>query len=254
VRTRSSLRSLCRSFSFAPLGLALVPLSTHRLRRGLHSCAASRLDSVSPAHFSDNDPAMTQTPPGLESLIPRFPALKRWAMFGRPSGAGFSCVSFHWIVQKLVLTHTLKRWATQNPIRSHTYIWSTLVPKSNSRGRGRPRHTKSRLFCGTQRRGSEPRPFRTTSQSHAAGGRGIPSLRLPLGFAGGFGKTGQDLTSKNTTLGWGQPRKDVASRNREDCALLTSFLPWLPLSFLPTSLPSLGGSHGKPCRFDAKVT
>src|SRR6266496_2401136 len=43
-----SLRSLCRSFSFAPLGLALVPLSTHGLRRGLNSCAASRLNSVSP--------------------------------------------------------------------------------------------------------------------------------------------------------------------------------------------------------------
>src|ERR1019366_3324863 len=36
---------------------------------------------------------------------------QRWAKFGRPSGAGFWGVSFHWIVQKLVLTHTLKRWA-----------------------------------------------------------------------------------------------------------------------------------------------
>jgi outer membrane lipopolysaccharide assembly protein LptE/RlpB len=29
-------------------------------------------------------------PPGLESVLPRFPALKRWAKFGRPSGAAFS--------------------------------------------------------------------------------------------------------------------------------------------------------------------
>ena len=31
------------AFSFAPWGLALDPHSTHGLRRGLHSCAASRL-------------------------------------------------------------------------------------------------------------------------------------------------------------------------------------------------------------------
>ena len=30
-------------FSFAPLGLAFIPFSTHALRRGLHSCAALRL-------------------------------------------------------------------------------------------------------------------------------------------------------------------------------------------------------------------
>jgi hypothetical protein len=28
-------------------------------------------------------------PPGLESVVPLFPALKRWAKLGRPSGAGF---------------------------------------------------------------------------------------------------------------------------------------------------------------------
>ena len=28
-------------------------------------------------------------PPGLESFVPPSPALKRWAKFGRPSGAGF---------------------------------------------------------------------------------------------------------------------------------------------------------------------
>jgi len=28
-------------------------------------------------------------PPGLESLAPLFPALKRWAKVGSPSGAGF---------------------------------------------------------------------------------------------------------------------------------------------------------------------
>ena len=29
-------------------------------------------------------------PPGLESFFSLFPALKRWAKFGRPSGSGFS--------------------------------------------------------------------------------------------------------------------------------------------------------------------
>jgi hypothetical protein len=37
------LRSLCRSLSFAPLGLALISIHAHGLRRGLHSYSASRL-------------------------------------------------------------------------------------------------------------------------------------------------------------------------------------------------------------------
>jgi hypothetical protein len=32
-------------------------------------------------------------PPGLESFSLLFPALKRWAKFGRPSGAGFSLLT-----------------------------------------------------------------------------------------------------------------------------------------------------------------
>jgi len=32
-------------------------------------------------------------PPGLESFLPVFPALKHWAKLGRPSGAGFSTLS-----------------------------------------------------------------------------------------------------------------------------------------------------------------
>jgi hypothetical protein len=34
-------------------------------------------------------------PPGLDSLLSLFPALKRWAKFGRPSGAELSGISFH---------------------------------------------------------------------------------------------------------------------------------------------------------------
>src|ERR1019366_3588171 len=50
-------------------------------------------------------------PPGLESFFPLFPALKRWAKFGRPSGAAFSCAWFHQTGRKRVLTHALERWA-----------------------------------------------------------------------------------------------------------------------------------------------
>ncbi len=50
---------------------------------------------------------------GTCSVFPLYPALKRRAILKRPSGAGFSCVSFHPVARKLVLTHTLKRWATQ---------------------------------------------------------------------------------------------------------------------------------------------
>src|ERR1039458_5600555 len=121
VRNRSSLRSLCRSFSFAPSGLAQLRLATHGLRRGLHSYAASRLDAVSLIHFSDDHRAMTQTPPGLESFLPLFPALKRWAKLGRPSGAAFSCAWFHQAVRKRVLTHTLKRCSTQKQVRHRLF-------------------------------------------------------------------------------------------------------------------------------------
>ena len=50
-------------------------------------------------------------PPGLDSLVPLSPALKRWAKLVRPSGAAFSSSSFHRIAKTSVLTHTLKRWA-----------------------------------------------------------------------------------------------------------------------------------------------
>ena len=43
----------------------------------------------------------------------------------------------------------------------------------------------------------------------------------------------------------------------QNCSLLSSFLPWLPLIISanqPTSLASLGGSHGKLRRVDAKPT
>src|ERR1017187_3807541 len=54
-----------------------------------------------------------RVPPGLRSFFPLFPALKRWAKLVRPSGAAFSSSSFHRIAKTSVLTHTLKRCATQ---------------------------------------------------------------------------------------------------------------------------------------------
>ena len=43
---------------------------------------------------------MTQTPPGLELFLPLYPALKRWAKLGRPSGAG-------WLDSRLTLPDSL---------------------------------------------------------------------------------------------------------------------------------------------------
>src|ERR1039457_2178639 len=60
-------------------------------------------------------------PPGLESFLPLFPALKRWAKLGRPSGAAFSCAWFHQTVRKRVLTHTLKRCSTQNQVQHRVF-------------------------------------------------------------------------------------------------------------------------------------
>jgi len=36
-------------------------------------------------------------PTGLESFLPLYPALKRWAKLGRPFGAGFFAIPFHQI-------------------------------------------------------------------------------------------------------------------------------------------------------------
>ena len=44
-------------------------------------------------------------PPGLESFLPLSPALKRWAKFERPSGAGFPESSFPWPAQKQIPAH-----------------------------------------------------------------------------------------------------------------------------------------------------
>src|ERR1035438_1935329 len=72
--TRSSLRSLCRSCSFAPSGLCHVPLPAHGLRRWVHSCAASRPLIEPVLHFSNAKSAIAQTPPGLGGFFPLFPS------------------------------------------------------------------------------------------------------------------------------------------------------------------------------------
>jgi hypothetical protein len=48
----------------------------------------------------------------LNHLYPLFPALKRWAKLGRPSGAGFSDILFCWLSE-------LFCWLTENEF-SHT--------------------------------------------------------------------------------------------------------------------------------------
>ena len=60
-------------------------------------------------------------PPGLESLSPLFPALKRWAKLGRPSGAGFPDIRCHWIAPKRVLrTESSFGFSPYPPERTHT--------------------------------------------------------------------------------------------------------------------------------------
>ncbi len=50
-------------------------------------------------------------PPGLESLLPASPALKRWAKLERPSGAGLSESSVASLARERVLSPVLKDWA-----------------------------------------------------------------------------------------------------------------------------------------------
>src|ERR1035441_10610584 len=64
-------------------------------------------------------------PPGLESILPFYPALKRWAKLGRPFGAAFSCAWFHQTVRKRVLTHTLE--ALRHP-KSGATLSSSAAP------------------------------------------------------------------------------------------------------------------------------
>jgi len=47
-------------------------------------------------------------PPGLESSLSLFPALKRRAIVSRPSGARINAILSHRFGQNLVLAHTLK--------------------------------------------------------------------------------------------------------------------------------------------------
>ena len=60
---------VCVIAVLSPLGLAHLPLGTHTLRCGLHSCAASRLSTAALLHFFSGREAMTQTPPGLSHLF-----------------------------------------------------------------------------------------------------------------------------------------------------------------------------------------
>ena len=91
VRELGRPSGICVVASLSPLrGLLNSHWATHGLRRGLHSCAASRLGTGRQSHFLRHNRAMAQTPPGLESFLPLSPAVKRWAKLGRPSGAAFS--------------------------------------------------------------------------------------------------------------------------------------------------------------------
>jgi branched-chain amino acid transport system substrate-binding protein len=84
-------------------------------------------------------------PPGLESILPFYPALKRWAKLGRPSGAAFSCAWFHQTVRKGVLTHTLKRCATLVAVLASAALAQTPSScgcGSNPPGRPAPRSLK----------------------------------------------------------------------------------------------------------------
>jgi DNA-binding response OmpR family regulator len=75
-------------------------------------------------------------------MSPTFPALKRWAKLVRPSGTGLSVISFHRIVGKLVLAHTLKRWAElgrrSGPLRNPICSWYRIETFPSYNGRVKP--------------------------------------------------------------------------------------------------------------------
>jgi hypothetical protein len=53
--------------------------------------------------------------------LPTFPGAEAPGISGRPSGAGFSSVSFHRLARQRVLTHTLKRCAAQNRLHRRLF-------------------------------------------------------------------------------------------------------------------------------------
>src|SRR6185437_14562806 len=55
------LKRLCQNSSFAPLGLRFVPLFTRGSRRGLHSSAATRLNSLPSLQFCECSRVTTRT-------------------------------------------------------------------------------------------------------------------------------------------------------------------------------------------------
>src|ERR1039457_4595337 len=69
-------------------------------------------------------------PPGLESFLPLFPALKRCAKLGRPSGAGFPANPFHLVARKRVLGHTLKGLSSALQERPAHPLPIRLLPRS----------------------------------------------------------------------------------------------------------------------------
>src|SRR5450759_2572450 len=87
-RLKGAFREYFRGWS-----LPAAAKAGHRDRRVIAALKRVRENSV--------------VPPGLESFLPLFPALKRRAIGRRPSGAGSFCAWFHQIVRKRVLPHTL---------------------------------------------------------------------------------------------------------------------------------------------------
>jgi len=74
-------------------------------------------------------------PSGTGSVIPLYPALKRWAKFARPSGAKFLGMAFHRIVRNPVLTHTLEaapfRGKSRGSRSSESCIALEATPKTS---------------------------------------------------------------------------------------------------------------------------
>jgi hypothetical protein len=106
----------------APKGASEFKLLTASLKR----CPDTKLSfsanckaGLKTMHFTAAPKSVRENfsrPSGTRVSLPLFPALKRRAIGRCPSGAAFFYASFRQSVRKRVLTHTLKRCATQNPL------------------------------------------------------------------------------------------------------------------------------------------
>ena len=118
-----------QNVSFAPSGLAVFPLCTHGLRRGLHSVAASRLGLG--GSVSASSPLVLQAHTESRDYLCAFSRVP--FPVGWVPGLVVTCLSVYYLVQIIFVFAPVESWGSQDlggKIREakelRAKIWRTL--------------------------------------------------------------------------------------------------------------------------------